>query len=92
MPSEDLDRSDVLLIVRRDQEELATSLRERFAGVSGLAVTVDRRRPWPEGERRRQRHVGLGGEERPAQERRREDRRGSHEARFFGALRTPPEA
>jgi hypothetical protein len=88
MPDQDLIGSDVLVIVPRENDgELAQALTERFAGVPGLRVIEDRRRPWPQGERRNR--VAKGIELAPDHERRLEQRRGSHSRGFLGALVTP---
>jgi hypothetical protein len=89
MPDQDLIGGEVLLIVPRDQPQLATALTRRFGGVSGLRIFQDRRLEWPQGERRRQNRVVVQAERRVAPERRQGERRGSHDTTFVGALRTP---
>jgi hypothetical protein len=87
VPGPDLVQSVVLLVVPRDQPQLARALTERFAGVPGLHVIEDRRRPWPQGERRR-RGVPVA-EVATDRDRRREQRRGSDESCFLAVLVDP---
>src|SRR5262249_18383593 len=79
---------EILIIVPRDQPELATELVRRFGAVSGLRIFQDRRVSWPRGERRRPNRVVVQAERRLSPERRGGERRGSHEATFAGAIRT----
>jgi hypothetical protein len=83
------DRDDILLVVPRDQPDMASMLAERLAGVPGVVVLEDRRRAWPRGERRTWSRTTIGDPVPPGAERRHEQRRGSHEAVFRGAILKP---
>jgi hypothetical protein len=87
MSMRERDLEEILMIVPRDQPELASALARRFGGVSGLRIFQDRRLSWPRGERRRPNRVVVQAERRLSPERRRGERRGSHEATFAGAMR-----
>jgi hypothetical protein len=75
--AEELRGSVVLLIA--PTPSMATALAQRFEGLQGVRVIQERRRPWPDGERRRMLQM-------TALDRRRSERRRPSRFRFEGTL------